>query len=87
MMQSGVIPPFIIVLPQGDTGYWVDHAGGGRQHKSAYVARDLVAEIDARFRTAPSARAARRRRPVHGRARRPAACPHVPRCVRRGGRP
>jgi len=50
LMQRGEIPPFLIVLPEGDRAYWVDHAYGGLAWGS-YVAREMVAEIDGRFRT------------------------------------
>jgi enterochelin esterase-like enzyme len=50
LMQRGDIPPFLIVLPEGDRAYWVDHANGGLAWGS-YVAREVVAEIDDRFRT------------------------------------
>lgn len=50
LMQLGKVPPFLIVLPQGDQGYWVDHANGGPAWGS-YVAREVVAEIDGHFRT------------------------------------
>jgi poly(3-hydroxybutyrate) depolymerase len=29
MMSVGQSAPFLIVLPQGDQGYWMDHAAGG----------------------------------------------------------
>lgn len=50
MMAAGQISQFIIVLPQGDQGYWVDHADDGPLWGS-YVAHDMVKEIDANFRT------------------------------------
>ena len=50
LIRAGEIPPLIIVLPEGESAYWVDHADGGPRWGS-YVARDLVAEIDSRFRT------------------------------------
>ena len=50
--------PVIVVLPTGNTGYWVDQAGGGARYGD-YVAQDLVAQIDATYRTVarPEARA------------------------------
>jgi S-formylglutathione hydrolase FrmB len=39
------------VLPQGDQAYWFDHANG--DDYGTYVARDVVAEIDGRYRTVP----------------------------------
>lgn len=53
---AGEIEPFLIVLPQGDQGYWLDHFDGPRW--GTYVADDLVGEVDRRYRTVP-ARAAR----------------------------
>jgi putative tributyrin esterase len=50
LMRSGEIPSFAIVLPRGEQAYWVDHANGGPRW-GTYVARDLVAEVDGRFRT------------------------------------
>ncbi len=52
LMGSGAIQPFIIVLPQGDQGYWVDQVDGGPQW-ATYVATDVVAEIDSTYRTLP----------------------------------
>lgn len=53
LTRAGVIQPMIIVLPEGESSYWVDHANGGPAW-GAYTARDLVAEIDAHARTIPS---------------------------------
>jgi S-formylglutathione hydrolase FrmB len=50
MIRSGLIAPLIIVLPEGEQGYWFDHTGNGPQW-GTYVARDLVHEIDSAFRT------------------------------------
>lgn len=50
MMLSGEIEPFLVVLPQGDIGYWVDHANGGPAW-GRYMAQDVVSEIDSRYRT------------------------------------
>jgi len=57
MMLTGEIRPFIIVLPQGDISYWVDHYQG--EAWGTYTARDVVTEIDSRYRTlqSPSSRA------------------------------
>lgn len=58
LMRAGEMIPFIVVLPQGDYGYWVDQANGGPRW-GEYVAREVVAEVDRRYRTLPdpSARA------------------------------
>jgi enterochelin esterase-like enzyme len=55
LMRAGEIPPFLIVLPQGDQSYWMDHAYGGPKWAS-YTALEVVAEIDARYRTLPERR-------------------------------
>ena len=52
LVAAGEIEPFLIVLPQGDGSYWVDHANGGPPW-GRYVAYDVVEEIDGRFRTLP----------------------------------
>ncbi len=46
------IDPFIIVLPQGDQGYWIDQANNGPKW-GTYLAQDVVNEIDSHFRTLP----------------------------------
>ena len=52
MIRSGEIRPLIIVLPQGDQAYWVDHALPKDQEKwGQYMAKDVVADVDARYRT------------------------------------
>ncbi len=50
LIQAATIPPVIIALPEGERGYWVDHADGGPAG-GTYVARDFVQEIDGRYRT------------------------------------
>ncbi|MCW5848485.1 MAG: hypothetical protein KIT87_00090 [Anaerolineae bacterium] len=52
MINSGEIPPFLIVLPQGDQSYWLDHADGGPKW-GTYTAQDVVREIDNTYRTLP----------------------------------
>lgn len=53
LLRAGLIEPLIIVLPEGEDGYWMDHADGGPAW-GTYVADDLVAEIDSHFRTIPT---------------------------------
>jgi enterochelin esterase-like enzyme len=58
LMGPGSIPPFIIVLPQGDQEYWVDHVvdartGANGEKWGTYTAKEVVPTIDARFRTIP----------------------------------
>ncbi len=52
LIVSKELRPLIVVLPQGDTGYWVDPAGDGPRWGD-YTARDLVRQVDATFRTLP----------------------------------
>jgi enterochelin esterase-like enzyme len=57
-MRTGSTPPMIIILPQGDTSYWVNHFGD-EQRWGEYVTHDLVAHTDTAYRTlrSPAARA------------------------------
>jgi len=50
LMQRGEISPMIIVTPEGERGYWMDHARSGSRW-GTYVARDLVSTIDGTYRT------------------------------------
>jgi len=52
---NGDFPPLIIVLPQGDKGYWVNHTGDGPLW-GEYVTRDLLGHIDSTYRTLRSPR-------------------------------
>jgi enterochelin esterase-like enzyme len=54
-IAAGTLPPMIIVLPQGDQGYWVNHTDGGPKWGD-YLARDLVQQVDATYLTLPDAR-------------------------------
>jgi enterochelin esterase-like enzyme len=49
------IQPLLMVMPQGDQSFWMDHADSGPMW-GQYVARDLVAEVDEHFRTIADAR-------------------------------
>jgi enterochelin esterase-like enzyme len=49
-IRAGQIEPFVIVLPQGDQSYWMDHANGGPRW-GTYLVQDVVGEIDSHFRT------------------------------------
>jgi enterochelin esterase-like enzyme len=57
-ISNGNIPPMIVVLPQGDRDYWVNHAKDGLRW-GEYIDRDLVRHIDATYRTlrSPASRA------------------------------
>ena len=50
LINAGEIPPLIIVLAEGEQSYWMDHANNGPRW-GAYIAKDLVGEIDDRYRT------------------------------------
>lgn len=50
LITAGELNPLIVVMPQGDDGYWMNHAKGGRRWGD-YVAIDLVHDVDASFRT------------------------------------
>jgi enterochelin esterase-like enzyme len=50
---GGKLPPFIIVLPEGDKSFWANWAGDNPRWGD-YLAFDVVREIDARFSTIPA---------------------------------
>lgn len=50
LIDSGTIAPLIIVMPEGENAYWVDHATDG-QKWGRYTAVDVVNDVDANFRT------------------------------------
>ncbi|MGH2350381.1 MAG: alpha/beta hydrolase, partial [Chloroflexota bacterium] len=56
LLALGLIEPMIVVLPNGEQGYWMNHADGGPKWAD-YVARDLVAHVDATYRTVPQRQA------------------------------
>jgi enterochelin esterase-like enzyme len=47
---SGELPPFIIVMPQGDNSIYTDTSGGDRSFEGVLV-NELIPAIDGRFRT------------------------------------
>lgn len=52
MIRSGQMRPLIIVLPQGDKAYWVDHAlPTDKEAWGRYMAKDVVTNVDRQFRT------------------------------------
>jgi S-formylglutathione hydrolase FrmB len=64
LIEAGAIAPLVIVLPEGDQEYWVDHVvdaktGANGEKWGTYTAREVTATIDARYRTVadPSGRA------------------------------
>lgn len=50
---SGDIAPMIIVMPQGDTGFWANNTAGGPRWGD-YLWQEVVAQIDTYYRTIPS---------------------------------
>lgn len=52
LIMAGEVRPLILVLPHGDSSYWVNHVDGPRW--GDYVALDLVEHVDATYRTLPS---------------------------------
>lgn len=55
MIRRGLIRPLLIVTPQGDDGYWMNHANGGPRWGD-YITYDLIAQIDTSYRTIPDRR-------------------------------
>lgn len=57
-MSHGVLPPMIIIMPQGDRGFWVNNVGNGLRWGD-YVVQELVPEVDGTYRTlrSPASRA------------------------------
>ncbi|HZS00219.1 MAG TPA: alpha/beta hydrolase-fold protein [Chloroflexota bacterium] len=53
---AGTLNPFIAVLPEGEFGYWINHADEGYRWGD-YLTHDVVADVDANFRTRPAAAA------------------------------
>jgi enterochelin esterase-like enzyme/uncharacterized membrane protein len=53
-IQSKDIRPMIVVMPQGDLGYWVNWPENGPRWGD-YITRDLRRQVDSTFRTLPDA--------------------------------
>lgn len=51
LMAGGKLAPMLIVLPEGEQSYWVNHVDGPAW--GDYVALDLVEHVDGRYRTRP----------------------------------
>jgi len=49
MIRTREIKPFLIVMPDGGTAYWTDHANNGPRY-GQYTAVDLVREVGSTFR-------------------------------------
>ena len=54
LIQAGKIGPLILVFPQGDASYFVNHARGDDERWGDYTAIDLVAHSDTTYRTLPT---------------------------------
>jgi S-formylglutathione hydrolase FrmB len=50
LIDTGKIAPLLIVMPEGENAYWVDHATDG-QKWGRYTALDVVGEVDSHFRS------------------------------------
>ena len=69
-IRSGVMPPAIVILPQGlNQGRWIDSRDGTAPMESVII-KNLIPHVDATYRTIASARRARDRRPLDGWLRR-----------------
>ena len=53
LIWDGQIQPLIIVMPQGDHSYFVNHVGTDGERWGDYLAFDLVAHIDTMYHTIP----------------------------------
>jgi len=56
LIRDGTIQPLIIVLPEGDQEYWVDHVvdsgtGANGEKWGTYTAREVVPTVDTKYRT------------------------------------
>jgi enterochelin esterase-like enzyme len=51
LITTGAIIPMLVVLPQGDFSYWVDHVAGDKLAWGTYTAIEVVREIDSRYPT------------------------------------
>jgi enterochelin esterase-like enzyme len=50
LIRENRIAPLIIVSPQGDLGYWMNHVHGGPRWGD-YITDDLIPHVDATYRT------------------------------------
>ena len=50
MLALNLIAPMVVVLPNGEQSFWMNHADGGPRWGD-FVALDLVRHVDATFRT------------------------------------
>lgn len=54
-MQSGELPRAVIVVPEGNLGFWTNWADGSRRYED-WVVDDLLPEVQSRFNTRPCPR-------------------------------
>jgi enterochelin esterase-like enzyme len=54
-IANGTLPPMIIVLPQGDQSYWVNHLNDGPRWGD-YLTQDIVQLVDSTYPTVPDAK-------------------------------
>jgi enterochelin esterase-like enzyme len=52
LVAQGAVQPMLIILPEGEQGYWINQANNGPRWAD-YVARDVVAHVDRTFQTDP----------------------------------
>ncbi len=52
LSQAGVVGPMIIVMPDGDTAWWIDRKDGTKPYES-YLIDELIPFIDSTYRTMP----------------------------------
>lgn len=55
LIRQKKIAPLIIVTPQGDDGYWMNHADGGPRWAD-YIISDLIPHVDTTYRTLSDSR-------------------------------
>jgi S-formylglutathione hydrolase FrmB len=51
-MASGDLPPFLLVAPEGDRGFWADSWDGGRRYET-WVAEQLPRQVEALYPLRP----------------------------------
>ncbi|MCS6856558.1 MAG: esterase family protein [Sandaracinaceae bacterium] len=50
--EKGTLPPFVVVIPDGDLGFWADWYDGSRRYES-HVIDEVMVRVARRYRTAP----------------------------------
>ncbi len=49
LIGAGAIAPMVLVAPDGGDAYWTDHLGAPAERWGAFVADDLVREVEGRY--------------------------------------